>query len=678
MGRMRRLLSACVFLLAGSGLASAQDQTPPPTEDPNDDRAELEMLLDAEVTSVSRRVERASDAPATVSVITADEIRRHGFRTIADALRTVPGVFVHYDRVYELAGIRGFGILGDYSTRILILLDGHALNTQMSLGDSYLGTDAPVDMSVIERIEVIKGPASATYGPSAFFGVVNVVTRKGSDLQGGSVEMRAGTFQRREIATVYGRRLANGVDAVVSARFFDSLGPDLTFPEYGEQTVGTDHDRAANVYARTSWEGLSLTFNGLSRRKGLPTAPFEANYGEVGNRYVNKQYFVEAAYRRALGAKVEVGARLHTDQYQYEDFLKYQPDPYYRDRALETWSGGAVDASVAVGSATRVQLGAAGTVHEARIHSFYSDDAASVPAIEESFDTQTVFALVEQRLFADELRLSAGATGYRNSLYDSRVTPKAGVVWVPRPQDTVKLLYGEGFRTPTLFESLFEDDNAFVPNPDIEPEHGRTLELAYERAIGSRARVSIVGHRDQYENLINQFDFEVSPGDTRSQFQNRGRIEAWGTETAVRVDLGSGWYLRGGHAWSQAERHLDGVVERELPNFPEHVVNGAVVGDLHPGRLSVALNGHWVSSRRRNLTDEEAAADPDAVRRVPEYMVGNVSLRSYGWVEGVALQLTVYNFLDTRYRDPVVRDHRPIVAVQQDGRTFQLGVDYRF
>ena len=90
--------------------------------------ASLEELMNMRVYSASKHLQNVSDAPSSVTVITADEIQKHGYRTLADILRTVRGFYMSYDRSYSYAGVRGFAPPGDFNTRVLLLVDWHRIN----------------------------------------------------------------------------------------------------------------------------------------------------------------------------------------------------------------------------------------------------------------------------------------------------------------------------------------------------------------------------------------------------------------------------------------------------------------------------------------------------------------------------------------------------------------------
>jgi len=140
-----------IFALTASAVAQQG------TKDLSD--ASLEELTNIQVYSASKHLQNASDAPASVTVVTADDIQRYGYRNLADILRDVPGFYVTYDRDYTFVGVRGFGRLGDWNSRILVLIDGHRINNNV-LGQAMLGNELLVDVDMIERVEIVCGPSS--------------------------------------------------------------------------------------------------------------------------------------------------------------------------------------------------------------------------------------------------------------------------------------------------------------------------------------------------------------------------------------------------------------------------------------------------------------------------------------------------------------------------------------
>jgi len=152
----------------------------------------LEQLMQLQVTTASRYAQTALEAPATVSVVTADDIRLFGYRNLSEVLGSMRGLHVSYDRTYHYLGTRGFATPGDYNTRVLLLVNGVRFNDNL-YDQATIGTDFPIDLDLVDRVEFVPGPGSAVYGANAFFGVINVITRDGRQLAGPQVSAEAGS-----------------------------------------------------------------------------------------------------------------------------------------------------------------------------------------------------------------------------------------------------------------------------------------------------------------------------------------------------------------------------------------------------------------------------------------------------------------------------------------------------
>src|SRR6185369_10567471 len=150
----------------------------------------LDALLNTRISTAAKYEQRVTDVPASVAVITAEEIARNGWHTLADALASVPGVTLTYDRGYTYLGVRGVGLPGDYNNRFLILLNGQPMVDGVS-GAIDIGTALGVNLSSLARIEFVRGPGSVLYGSGAMFGVINLVLK--SEQEASSVMVGTGS-----------------------------------------------------------------------------------------------------------------------------------------------------------------------------------------------------------------------------------------------------------------------------------------------------------------------------------------------------------------------------------------------------------------------------------------------------------------------------------------------------
>src|SRR5439155_22018944 len=123
----------------------------------------------------------------------------------------------------------------------LVLVDGHRINEKV-FDSGLIGNDFPLDIELIDQIEVIRGPSSSIYGNNAFFGVINVITRQARDLNGLEVSGSYGSFDTYTARLSYGRTFTNGLQLLLSGSFLDSAGADsLYYPEYNTPANNVNH-----------------------------------------------------------------------------------------------------------------------------------------------------------------------------------------------------------------------------------------------------------------------------------------------------------------------------------------------------------------------------------------------------------------------------------------------------
>ncbi|MFL5322010.1 MAG: TonB-dependent receptor plug domain-containing protein [Myxococcaceae bacterium] len=693
------------IVVSATALLLSQQPPQPANNATESDVAALDLnaLLDTPIAAVSRKEERSSQAPASVFVLTGDDILRQGFRSVDEALRSIPGLWVNDDSLYPYVGVRGLQLLGDQGTRVLVLVDGHPFNNSVGIGESNVGRDLPVDVANIDRIEVVKGPVGSVYGPSAFFGVINIKT-KGADRNGGDAFL-AGDFLGSlggEAGVHYGKTVGDfsftlGLNIQRSRgynyKFPELEGKDRDVPPDGDVS-GTDYRFVQALYATLSYKDFTLSLAHSDRTKGLPTAPYSTIVGDKTNAFYNGTNYVQLAWKKQLIEQVELYGRLSYDAFQYEDWLAYPPPPddlgEFRDTGTDKWLGAEARATITPFSGHRDTIGAEFQSHRTDTFSRYQDVPSAVEDpvngfgvghIPVNFTSINVYAMVEQKLF-DVLTLQGGLTYYRHSIFGNRVTPKISAVFTPTPEDTVKALYTEGFRPPTIFEAFFEDGLDFVPNDKLTAETAKSFELGYERRVFPWLSLSGSVFQNEYDNLIVSvtvpapgLDHDPDPNeptDFRAQFQNLGHISLWGGELGVNANYEKYLRVYGGVSIQGANFTGEG---NSSANFSPVTGNFAIsTRALHPS-LSLALNGQF---KDRRLVDPSSlsAGDPSSV---DPYFLLNASARfEPTQLKGFGVQLSLYNLADTKGRDPIPSDHAPLVTLPVGPRELRLKVDYTF
>jgi len=163
----------------------------------------LEELLNIEICTAAKCEQRIMEAPSSVTIITSEDIERYGYQTLEDVLKSIGGFYVSNDRNYGYVGVRGFSRPTDYNNRILLLLNGHTLNDRV-YGSAFIDATVGIDLSHIERIEIVRGPGSALYGTSAMFAVMNIITKPGADVDGLKLSIETGSYGRIQGGLAFG------------------------------------------------------------------------------------------------------------------------------------------------------------------------------------------------------------------------------------------------------------------------------------------------------------------------------------------------------------------------------------------------------------------------------------------------------------------------------------------
>lgn len=610
--------------------------------------------------------QKVTEAPSSVSIVTAEEIRKYGYRTLADILRAERSFFITYDRNYAYTGVRGFGPPGDYSTRVLILVDGHRTNDN-SYDQALVGTEAPVDVDLIDRVEIIRGPGSSLYGSNAFLAVVNIVTKNGRDLKGAEAAAAASSYQGRYGRVTYGDRIGSGTEDLISASFSSSAGDRLYFPEYDSPatnngvTEHTDYDRSKSFFAKFTRGEFVATGAYVTRTKGIPTGAFETEFNNSGNKTEDDHGYLDLKYEHGLNARADLTVRLAYDHYRYVGNYWWEAAPgvINKDEGYgDSWSGEA-RLTQRIADQHRLIVGAEYRANTRQDQKNFDVDPYALYLDDKR--RSRVWALYAQ----DELTLSrmlsitAGIRYDHYSELPGASSPRAALIYTPTERDVVKAMAGTAFRAPNLFELYYQSPGTNEANPDLKPEQITTYEVAYERVLSERLRGTVTAYRYEIDDLIVQ----TVTGGGATRYENIGETEANGVELAVGGRWPKGFDVKASYAVQRTEYTVTG---EPVTNSPAQLAKLNLVVPLLRDRLFAGIEEQYMD-RRRTEGGNVAAA----------YAVTNVTVLAQRLGRHLEASASVYNVFDRRFADPVSQDLRQD-TVQQDGRTYRMKLTYAF
>jgi outer membrane receptor for ferrienterochelin and colicin len=713
------LVAVGAFARRGAAAPAAVD----PFEEPDESqlfRAEQEV-----VTVASRYAQTVRQAPSIVTVIRDTDIRSRGYRTLSDVLRDVPGVYLSVAKEgRDLAYVRG--VVSSDNNKFLLLLDGVPWYDGVY---THAWIDDYLPLANVKQVEIIKGPGSAIYGTNAFAGVVNVVTYRAADLQGGFVRAEAGSAAWRGFSVVHADQAELGgraveVQALVRVMETDGDGLDVT-PRGRSNVSGTDPRRAINA-------GFGLRRGRLALR--LDTVDYQHTYFtneqddaidvllqgidnfnlSYHNTYASLRFDQPLGRFGRLSPFLSLQAHDNPGQYAWiNDAVVDGESAVWSTTLVETekrsnrYSGG-VEAQLHPSPAHTTVAGVgAEVVQIVALDDIYYDDRshdASTPSPFHADPTAIwdAYGFLQHTWTAAWWLEATGGLRLDQHLYFGNfVSPRVGLLLIPGADTVIKLLYGRAFRAPTarelLVEVAVEDDgsNQFTSgNIGLEPEKIDTIEgeLSTEwLASGSEDRTTalqlrIAGFYSKITDEIGKVSTDLADADPvlgDDYYFNRGGSDVVGGELELGADL-TGLELAGSYSITQAVDRDTGFLQYE---FPPHMAHARVTWAGIDG-VRLSLMAEAVGRRPRvQWTDQSKLQDGD-----PYGLLHGAISTDFGAKGGDRgrwrADLSARNLLDKQYATLVPLEDANAVDddgaakyptdIEAEGRTFVVGVERSF
>jgi iron complex outermembrane receptor protein len=520
----------------------------------------LEELSQIEVTTPSKEPVKAFQTPASVYVITGEDIRRAGITSIPEALRLAPGVEVaRIDGNKWSIGIRGFG--SRLTRSVLVLIDGRTVFTPLFDGTYWEVQDTPMDD--IDRIEVIRGPGGTIWGPNAVNGVVNIITKDTKDTQGMLVSAGGG----------------NEEQGFVNFRYGGGNGKDFNYRVYGKGFTRTPevHPDSRNFDDwRAAQAGFRLDWN--KNNRDAFTVQGDLYDEEAGERVQATSYtqpFSSIADANALLSGGNIMGRWKRTLGEGADILV---QAYYDRTNRHEPNFGEIRNTFDVDFLERLRLPARQGISwglGARFSPVNDIEVVSGLTFVPNKRTDyllTAFVQDEIGLVDRRLSLTVGTKVLRTNFTNGvSLEPSARLLWTPTEKQTIWAAFTHALRTPSDAEENFNLTGyitttaagtpffaRFNANPNFAPEQLNGYELGYRRLLGRRLYVDIGGFYNHYhdlfsEDLTGQPFLETSPAPAHlllpAQFRNGLMGTTKGVEIAPEWRPSDVWRLRGSYSY---------------------------------------------------------------------------------------------------------------------------------
>lgn len=686
--RLSTVARACLLIGTVLSLPHASAQSSRDEEELAASLGDRVISQSPEVSIATGRMQPLRRAPAVASVITAEDISRIGATDLDEVMETVPGVHVSrnvqaYNPLYIIRGI-----YGQFNPQTLVLLDGMPL-TMLFIGNRGNGW-AGMPLENISRVEVIRGPGSAMYGADAYAGVINLVTKDASDIQGTEVGARVGSFQSRSAWALHGGQWGPWeVAAYLQHGQTDGDNPTIAADAqtqidalYGSKaslapgSVQMGH-RVLDGQLSLKWGHAQIRLGHIGRDQiglggGTTSSLDPSSHGRTDRTYIGF-----ALNDLPLSQDWRLQAHL-TGLYftaKHDPLLLYPagawggnfPNGMYG--SPNTWERqwrGTVMATYGGWSGHLVSIGAG---HEdlnlyrtREFKNFTLSGNAPTPIgdgsiveipVDESF-LKPHRRRVDHLILQDEWSLMRDwtlTTGVRHDRYSdvgSTTNPRVALVWDTSLDVTTKLLHGRAFRAPSFLELYSINNPVLRGNPDLKPETIQTTELAFSWQARTDTLLQLSLFRYGMSDII-------APTGSPQVFQNTGRQTGSGFELEAHHDWNRALSLSGNYAW---QRSIDKASGEDAGYAPRHHLYG---------RADWRWDSGWQWSSQVNHVAGRRRPPGDTREPVRDQTTLDLTLRSPRSASGWEFRASVRNLFDAKVEEPSLYSPGEVIPVLVPG-----------
>lgn len=682
-----------------------------------DKQIEEEMRwLQAEtyVITASRVLESIKKSAASITVITARQIRRMGARHLMDVLRTVPGMSYRYgsDGQYK---IDARGVLKSSGQDVLIMMNSHPLNSNFTGGATW--TYDTVILENVKRIEVIRGPGSALYGANAFSGVINIITKGPENIEGFQIKASGGSYDTQQYNILFGKTW-NDIGIAFNFNYLNTDGFDpyieqdsqtysdqyfaSVIPGYANASLapgyGKNDNEKYDVSLTLQYKALKFDGRYVDRKREPPLSVMDSLNDESIDK--SGDYYLNLSYEGSVGEKLDILGKVYRNHNSYDSYYQGYPD----GTAAVTSDGIAImpDGLIAAPSNKNDRTGieiqttykasdsntlVAGMTYEkmkqydVRYSANYIYDLElskllqttvidPLDSVQDLTEKQNYIRAASREFKAffiqdiwdirDNLRLTVGARYDDYSDFGDSFNPRAGLTWEFVKGFDLKLLYGRAFRAPSFYELYMQNNPSVIGNPNLKPEEVDTYEVSFGAEFNKSLSCRITGFRNTIKDnidLISELEGEV--------FRNKEKLRSQGAEAEMKYDFGRGTYLAMNYTWQDA-KNLD--TKDRFYDIPKH--KGNIMTNI---RLSKYFNLfselYFQDGYKRENGDTRE--DPSG------FGIVNATLIAKKFLKGLEIRGSVYNLFDKEYAFPTAVDS---LSAEQPmpGRNFIVELQYEF
>jgi iron complex outermembrane receptor protein len=667
------------------------------------------LIAEMVVVTASKQVETVKEAPVPVTVITSQMIRNIGAKNLKDVLITyVPGMTSSEDQ--NEINIAQRGVYTSSQQKILVLLNGHRLNARAY---SEANPDYSIGLDKIKQIEVLRGPGSSLYGNVALTAVINIITKKGEDINGTEVSVGVGNYGQTKVSFLTGKRFDDENDLFIWGYYYRADGEVVDIPASEDySTVPKDSTAIVDgVRDLPSYDiGLNYEFGDFtllaSMRYSKYIEPFSAGGSPTGQSYNYDDYATLDGVGPGLGSKfANLGLTFNTDINDtvdlqvnvYHDTNEIQvaliTNPSTTSQGYASWnerdSGAAIQLSKSYetdgNGAGNILLGAKIDTMEVYDSKFVLGSDGAWTGIGDSPEDKlleigqeaiySVFAQSKHR-FSDKWILNIGIR------YDSKdrhkgsgvtaTTPRLAVIYIPNQKFDLKVSYAESF-VDSPYWYRYNSLSSFRGGEFLEPEKLNAFQVtpSFNMAEG-RFRSSF---NFFYQELTDFIWRNNNAAADEPIYQNAGFLKSWGVENETSF-IEEAYQIRANATYQVADDAENyAVTGDDIHNVPKWTGNLIVDFSPFPKYGDLLMNvtlryiGEQLSPVNITFGDVRSVYEPD--RKIESTFLVNTGFRVNNvLVNNSFIDARIYNLFDEKYYQGGSVTH----PYPQPGRWFMISI----
>ncbi len=644
-----------IFASAAQAQSDAQDMV----MDSSIQDALLFLQAETEVVTVSRISESIRRSTGSVTVIERQDIIKMGARDLTDVLRSVPGIGISQNSI-GASRIESRGIMTTLSEKVLLMIDGHVVNSNLVNGGAIGYFDLAIDN--VQRIEVVRGPSSALYGTDALIAVVNVITLNAEQMDGNRLSAILADDNTHQFNAQLGHT-STQAGIALNINYFDTDGYPTTIEKdaNGRSGIAEFPEQKLDLHLKGNYQDLAFKAHYVDSERGgfLNFADTLAN--DSWQKY--RSWFLDAAYEYHWSDNLSLTPRLYYDLFHFDNYFenfgaRFSSDSIKSGAELQIHYDGFADHAIIGGLQYEHQQHENVKTWVGNPKDGFSDVSDIANFNKETSRSLTAIYAEDLWDISDELRFSIGGRYDHYSDFGGNFSPRVSASWLFSPDYDVRLLYGEAFRAPSFADQFNANQSVLPGNRDLKSEQIKTLELGFGVRLREFGTLRFTAFNNRLQDII------VSvPGEPPD---NSGEHHVSGLEIEGRFHFEPGISIRANYTYQDAKNTDD---DSTLPDVPRH--KGNILLDYRFAQhynlnLHLFMKGKTPRAKTDPRPDNAAYTTLDMTLSSDHLIPG---------IDGLEGRLSIYNLFDEDYNAP---SSIGVTDYPQPGRTLHGQLTYRF